>query len=207
MCTKVKNHHTVADWDFSAGTPKSLDATIYVSPPSSLKITGAAVPSLARPALCRIAETQCIAQGEVRTWHRVSDITWPNYLVFRNQAALGSADILNTYLWVIFAAIAYLRVRVAGIEGDIGNVPVSRANNTWEHWRTTYSIGLDPAGDPAIIVKLYREVAAEWVQQGSTLYDTQNRWATSSINRSGIGCAERTGKLYYWDDTEIWGLV
>ena len=207
IATKNPTHHSVVDWDFTAGTCKSLYAPIHVSAPTSLLIqqTNGCT---ARPAiLCRIAETLCIAQGEVRTWHYTWNQTRDFRLPFRNQHALGGADFDNTYYWGITGAWAYLYRVIAGVPVEIGHFAVSFANTTWTHWRTVYWNGADPEENPALAVQLFKEVEGEWVQQGVTLYDTQNQWADSEINRSGIGCWTDATAAHLFDDTEIWGAI
>lgn len=205
---KIKtNHHTVADWDFTAGTAKTLYAPVHVSAPTSLAIY-ISNGSTARPAvLCRIAETLCIAEGEIRTWHYTWNRTRDFRLPFRNQHALGGADYEDTYFWSILGTHAFLYRVIAGDIVQIGDFVVSFANTEWNHWRTVYWNGATPDGDPALCVELYKKVDGEWVQQGETLYDTENQWADSEINRSGIGCWTTAGATQLFDDTEIWGAV
>lgn len=205
---KIKtNHHTVADWDFTPGTHRELSDALCISPPTSLLIRQTNGDT-ARPAiLCRIAETLCIAQGEVRTWHWTWNYTRDFRLPFRNQHPLGGASYSNCYNWRITGAWAYLFRTIADADTLIGQFTVSWPQSEWNHWRTVYWNGADPAGNPALCVQLFREVAGEWVQQGETLYDTQNQWADSEINRSGIGCWTDAAAGHYFDDTEIWGAV
>jgi len=205
---KIKTeHHSVADWDFTPGAGYALNATQFVSPPTSLMVAQYNG-SHQRPAiLCRIAETLCIPQGEVRTWHRTWSRAHPFRLYFRNQHALGGADYENTYYWDIANNLASLHRVVAGGLTPIGNFVVSFANNTWYHWRTVYWNGTTPGGTPTLAVMLFLEVAGEWVQQGVTLYDTDNQWKDSEINRSGLGYYVPAGVGGFFDDTEIWGAV
>lgn len=207
MKRKAIIHHSVVDWDFRTGTVKVLYTDFYVSAPSCLLIYrsngGIDYPAV----LCRIAETLCIAQGEVRTWHRANDRTRSFFLFFRNQHALGGADYENSYLWAITGDWAYLSRYIGGVPVEIGHFAVSWANNEWNHWRTVYWNGKTLAGEDALAVDLYKKVAGEWVQQGETLYDTENQWADSEINRSGIGCWTQYGKVHWFDNTEIWGEV
>jgi hypothetical protein len=86
-----------------------------------------------------------------------------------------------------------------------GDTDVSSVADTWEHWRALYWNGLTPELEEAICVILYKEVAEEWVKQGDTLYDTDNMWKDSEINRSGFHSITANGKSEFWDDTEIWG--
>lgn len=198
--------HTVSDWDFQTGTQKTLDATYYVSSPKSLKLINTAVEPVRPNLLCRIAETLCIPQGELRTWQRSSIRTRDFYLNFRNQAPLGSANASNTYRWSITGDWAYLNRIIADASVNIGYFPVYWLSNVWTHWRTLFWNGANDLGDPALAVELYVEEGGLWVKKGVTLYDTLNQWKDSVINRLGLG-AWVNGANHWFDDTEIWGPV
>ncbi len=203
----VIKHHSVIDWDFTAWTEKSLDPAFYISEPSSLKIISIDVPAVSRLVLCRVPSTQNLPQGEVRTWQRGTSISWSRLLLFRNQWPLGDAYLDNGYFWMLAGNLAYLRYRVLGAESTIGSFAISQTIATWERWRAVWWNDYDGEGTPALASDLYKWVASAWVQQGTTLYDTNNRWKDSAINRAGFGCAARSGYLYWWDDTEIWGPI
>ena len=203
---KVIAHHSVVDWDFTPGTNKILDTDIFVSPPSSLRLGYGAAPEHSH-ILCRVAETLCIAEGEVRTWrlYRTVDVLW--YLTFRNQSALGTADFLNCYRWVGTWKTATLYRYNNGVPTGIGDgFDIEMVAGTWYHLRTIYWNGLNLEGTPALCIELYVEIDGQWVKQGNTLYDTVNEWKDSEINRSGIG-GRNIGYYQNFDDTEIWGPV
>lgn len=201
-------HHTVVDWDYSANITKTLDTTTFVSAPSSLKLTTALAENLLTAILCRIVNTQCIAQGEVRSWFKTNWSYSLYHLLFRNQAALGTSNMTNTYFWLIQWDRAHLYRYVAGVLSDIGIVWFTAITySNWNHFRTIYWNGKNLAGVDALASELYREIAGVWTKLGDTLYDTDNKWKDSAVNRSGIG-----GRLYntvftWADDTEIWGAV
>ncbi|MBA7581336.1 hypothetical protein ES708_23238 [subsurface metagenome] len=203
----LPKHHSVADWDFEAGTAHQLFSEFFYSEPSCLRIyqlNG----STERPSvLCRVPETLVLPQGEVRTYFWTDDLTRDAWLVFRNQHALGGANRDNTYLWSLTSAWAFFNRYEAGAPTLIGTIPIIIAYDGWFHWRTVFWNGTNPAGDPALCVSLYQEVAGDWVQQGATLYDEVNKWADSEINRVGIGCWVSSGTNKYFDDTEIWAPV
>lgn len=198
-------HHTVSDWDITAGVIKVLDTVQKVSPPSSLKLGFQAPPPTIGNILCRIAATQCIAQGEVRTWNRQNYETNVRSMLFRNQSALGTPTILNTYLWSWIWSTASLARYIAGVGVTIGNVSITGwVNNQWNHVRCVYWNGLNELGNPALVTQFFLEIAGAWVQQGATLYDTANQWKDSATNRSGLS-ATVSGYNLWFDDTEIWG--
>ena len=200
-------HKSLVDWDFSAGTEKALDSTIFVSPPSSLRIYSTIYASNLRNVLCRVPATQCIAQGELRTWFRTNNNARAMRLMFRNQAALDSATNENTYA-VKFESLQVSYERwVAGAGTIIGGVAGFIEDDIWYHLRIIYWSGVDLEGTPALNIELYREVDAAWVKQGDTIFDTQDKWKDSEINRSGLHADTYRDRIFYWDDTEIWGAV
>ena len=207
MENKLSAHHSVSDWDFQAGMHHTLTELQFVSAPSSLECFWQAGNPVDSSILCRIAETLVIAEGEVRTWYRTTNRTRPMFIEFRNQHALGGADHDNTYFWSLTGAWAYLNRRIAGIETEIDHFPILMNNDTWYHWRTRFWSGKNPAGADALNTELFLEVDGDWVQQGETLYDTQNQWKDSAINRSGIGGKTDSAPHHFFDDTEIWAPV
>lgn len=207
MKIKTKKHHSVVDWDFTAGTFKVLSAATFVSAPTSLLVWNRNGDTIHPAILCRVAETLCIAQGEVRTWAITWDFSRDFRLTFRNQHTLGGASYSNCYNWRITGAWAHLFRTIADAEVLIGSIALDWPIWVWHHWRTRYWSGKTPGGADALCVELYWEVAGEWVQLGTTLYDTNDQWKDSEINRSGIGLWCDPGKGYYFDDTEIWGTV
>ncbi|MBA7569784.1 hypothetical protein ES708_11525 [subsurface metagenome] len=203
----LPKHHSVADWDFEAGTAYQLFSEFFHSEPSCLRVyqlNG----SEERPSiLCRVPETLVLPQGEVRTFWWTDNLTRDAWLLFRNQHALGGADHDNTYLWSLTGNWATLSRWEAGVSTLIGSFVISITYNGWFHWRTAFWNGTSPDHNPALCVNLYKEVAAEWIQQGETLYDEVNKWADSEINRVGIGCWVSSDTNKYFDDTEIWAPV
>ncbi len=176
-------HHTVADWDFTGGALyRSLSAAFFISAPTSLRLFKAADPQFNETVLCRIAETQVVAQGELRSWYRYP-LVGGRIFTFRNQAALGSANVNNCYLILIVSTTVYLFRFIGGGEVEVGHTPCSSSANTWEHWRVIWYNGYTPAEAEAICVDFYKEVAGKWIKQGSTLYDEANQFKDSAINR------------------------
>jgi hypothetical protein len=201
----VPKHHSVTDWDFQHDALyRSLSPAAYVSFPTSLKFTGPDGNLRSDTILCRIAETQCLAQGEVRTWVR-----WKTYgqypAIFRNQHALGGANLDDCYALTVFTTSWKLYRVIDGGFVLIGETAASSSVETWEHWRTVYWNGLTPDLEEALCVELYKEVDSSWVKQGDTLYDTQNQFKDSEINRSGFDGRFDDTWTPYFDDTEIWG--
>jgi hypothetical protein len=90
-----KKHHSTSDWNFSS-TYYSLDTSIYISEPSSLRFNNSRVYALLKQSVAGGP----IPEGMIETYARFrSGIfdTW--YLfIFRNQAADGLANIANCYM-------------------------------------------------------------------------------------------------------------
>ncbi len=199
-------HHSLTDWDFRSGdTYRSLSSVFFISAPTSLKID---IPGAAdvEAFLCRIPATQCLPQGEVRTWVRRNTPTY-SVALFRNQAPLGSANHDNSYMLTLTYSKARLYRRIAGVSSSRGVTPCYTPINEWIHCTVFWYNGKTPGDVPALCVDLYREIAGEWVKEGETIYDTANTWKDSAINRAGLdGIAQLNFPVYY-DDTEIWGPV
>ncbi len=199
-------HHTLADWDFEHGAEgRSLDASFYISEPTSLKMA-MPVGMLAGSVLCRIPGTLVLPQGEVRTWLRAN---YYNYCpcVFRNQAPLGTSNSLNCYRLATWDAKATLYRIVDGASVYSTTTDCYTPYDEWVHYLVFWYNGKTPGETPALCVDIYVEVAEEWVKQGDTLYDTANAWKDSEINRCGIWPTPFSGYHNWFDDTEIWGPV
>ncbi len=199
-------HHTVADWDFQEGSQyRTLDNAYFISAPTSLKL-GPPPGSWIDTVLCRIPATQCLPQGELRTWLRsTTGIVYP--AAFRNQAPLGTANYQNFYTVRLDGTLCRLYRFIAGVSSIRDGCPAPFSINTWFHYRTFYYNGLTPAEAPALCVDVYQEIDGEWVKFQRTLYDTDNTWEDSEINRSGFLASLAAGTMIWWDDTEIWGPV
>ncbi len=199
-------HHTIADWDFEhGGDYRSLANDFFISPPTSLKYVGAPA-GWWTSVLCRIPDTLCLPEGEMRTWYR-KYAGGHFFIQFRNQSLLGTSELVNCYSLYFSTPNVYLRAFIGGGLHWIDNIPAYQADNEWMHWRVFWYNGFTPAEAPALCVDLYREIAGEWVREGATLYDTNNRWKDEPVNRCGlIPYPQFTWKMWY-DDTEIWGPV
>jgi len=199
-------HHSVVDWDFEHGaTNRSLSNVQFVSPPTSLRFASPSG-SFYSETLCRIPATLCLPQGEFRTWHYANS-TSIMPCVFRNQASLGTSNHLNCYSISLSPTTATLWLIRNGSGSNRDSTSFTTFLNTWQHFRFFWYNGINPSEREALCVDLYREIAGEWVKQGSTLYCTLEYWKESAKNRVGF----RPNPLYpnpvYYDDSEIWGPV
>ncbi|MBA7535023.1 hypothetical protein ES705_27273 [subsurface metagenome] len=200
-------HHSLADWDFQYGAlNRSLSADRFISAPTSLRLKRAAGGAWYDMILCRLPATQCLPQGEVRNWF-YGYLTAYMPCCFRNQAALGSANHNNCYYIYLpgESSILYRTVDGFGTTRDTSTFHVD--SNTWTHVRVFWYNGTTPGDAPALCVDLYRDVAGEWIKEGSTLYDTDNSWKDEPVNRAGFYARIASDHPQYWDDTEIWGPV
>lgn len=207
MENKLPAHHSVSDWDFTAGAHHVLTEALYVSAPSCLEMYWQAGNPLLSTVLCRRADTLVIPQGEVRTWYRTTNVTRPGSLTFRNQHALGGADFDDCYRWDFTGNWAYLYRVIGGVDTKVEQFAIALTQNAWEHLRTRFWSGKDPEGADALNVELFKEVAGDWVQQGDTVYDTEDQFKDSGINRLGVGGKTDSAPHHYFDDTEIWAPV
>ena len=199
-------HHSLADWDIQVSSDGyQFSGDFFVSSPTSIKFTSPLAGGQ-NAILCRTPETQLLPQGEVINWQRS-----PNYTIlgftFRNQSALGTATCQNCYVIRLMFTVARLYRYTAGVLRDIGQWPNTFNKNTWERYRVVWWNGKTPFEVPALCVDLYKEVGGEWVKQDATVYDTDNRWKDSAINRCGLYTGLIATYVCWYDDTQIWGPV
>ncbi len=199
-------HHSIADWDFEHGdTYRFLSDDYYISPPTSLKHY-TAVDWFGDAILCRIPATLVLPQGEVRTWLRKPDGAI-FVAIFRCQTVLGTSNFHNGYGIAIFNNIAMLRREIGDVGTTRDTTPCYMAYNQWIHYRVFWYNGKTPGEQDALCVDIYREIAGEWVKEGETMYDTDNSWKDSELNRCGLVAICEPGWSTWFDDTEIWGPV
>ncbi|MBA7537620.1 hypothetical protein ES705_29889 [subsurface metagenome] len=199
-------HHTLADWDFESGAlRRSLSADYFISAPTSVKITSPGG-TIYESFLCRIPGSLALAQGEWRTWQRFLTASH-RPCIFRNQAALGSSNMLNTYWIGVFGGNINLGRFLAGAGSARDSFSFPTPADVWVHWRFFWYNGLTPGLVEALCVDVYTEIAGEWVSAGPTLYDTANTWKDSGINRCGAWSNPRPPNSVYYDDSEVWGPV
>jgi hypothetical protein len=193
----------LSDWDFKlTGSYRAISALRYVSAPSSL-ILGSGKSQPTQVALSRHPDAQNLPQGELRTWKYFTSVgSIP--LCFRNQTALGGAEINNGYcLNVSGSTWTWYRV-VNNNFATVATFAIAFPINVWEHWRFVWWNGENLSGAASCCLAIYKEVDSAWVLQTDVKYDTANQWATSNINRVGIGAPGNSGMFYWYDDTEIW---
>lgn len=200
-------HHSIEDWDFQQGaTNRSLSATQYVSAPTSLRILQPTSADFHDAILCRHPDTLCLPQGQVINW--VYSYYYSQVVAnFRNQVALGTANYSNCYEVAVLQTTVDLIRFVGGVFSRRDRTTGQGFQNSWHQYRVFWYNGKTPAEVPALCVDVYLNIAAEWVKQGATMYDTANMWKDSAINRTGFRAFSGYNHPQYWDNTEIWGPV
>jgi len=201
-------HHTAAvDWDHRYDV-WSLDDTVYVSEPKSLKWPQSTVAGEERVSLCKHEGTTALNQGRVVTQLRHNSIYGFNMVFFRNQAAVGTATITNTY-WVSFVSqytSVYFFKSVGGTYTLIASKPYGGGftypAGVWRKIRVTW---WETGG--VLYVRLEWWNDSEWVNICDDVYDPDNLWSGSAVNRCGVGAGVTSVGAYicWFDDTEIWG--
>lgn len=200
MDTRKFTHHSITDWDWQGGVAgRSLDPTVFISPPSSLRMYYATTyPQYS--ILCRDLLVRNLPQGEIRMW-RKGHRTDVGPACFRNQNALGTANFSPGYS----IKLGLPNCQILRDITIIGTLPITVVIDVWEHWRVRWYNSEDGAGNPALAIEIYKEVAGAWVSQIGTFYDTQNKYKDSAINRVGFRTHAAFGSAENYDDTEIWG--
>lgn len=197
-------HHTVSDWDRNPDAAWTLDDAYYISAPRSLKLGSLSPTDVLNIWLHRIAGAQCLPQGRIITYHRLTLIGEYPQVFFRNQAPLGSAVDTNTYRFMIERDFWYVDRIVNGIPHRLAIQDLETLALMWHRDRITWWNGESMEGISAITISLEREIDGVWVQQGDWVYDIANQWKDSAVNRCGIGYYQNADKYGWFDDTEIW---
>jgi hypothetical protein len=207
-----KKHHSTSDWDFSS-TNYSLDTSIYISEPSSLRFNSVNIYALLKQSVAGGP----IPEGMIETYARfrsgIASYWWP--FLFRNQAADGLCNINNTYALALSftttgAGQPYDKVRfyyvLNGTLYLIEEKSISPAiyPDTWYLLRCKFWVY-----DGVLMVAFEYFDGSDWVKLCGDFSDANNRWAASGINRVGIGSAwPNTSPYYTWfDNTKIYRRV
>lgn len=187
------------DWDYRYAN-WHLDAVRYITAPSSIGSTSSAQNSI----LSRLAGAQNLPIGGLDSWLYRHGEWWAQPRIgftFRNQNPLGASHINNSYL-VSFSdrPEAFLWRRVGAVMNYIGEWVADWQVTTWKRYMVTWWNGYNEQNHPALVVRLQEWDGAQWVDRGE-LYDTNNEWAESPINRCGIVLGQVMNNA---DDTVIW---
>lgn len=206
-CPLKSNHHSTADWDYSS-IYWTLISAFYVSPPSSLKVWHAASGTQITSILSRADCAQCVPQGRILNNIRTNNFSyaWP-LVIFRNQAALGTANHQNCYYVVFYDAACWTFRQVNNVPTQIGTSSYPGGNlliNTWYLVRVTW--WNDGPINLTIRTEIYRNGA--WETADPEIHDPNNQFKDSEINRAGIGAYCYSGhvstRYTAHDDTSIY---
>lgn len=203
MKTEICSHHSISDFDKTNNAVWRLSDTEFISAPTSLAIGGSECQEEDTPFLCKIADTLDLPEGQLETLHTGIPSGDNSVLYFRNQRANGGSNAENTYSMRIRGLKVEFRVWVAGIFTDLDEIALVTEDDRWYRDRITWWNGLDPHCDPALVIMFERYTGPDWTQIGEWLYDTNNRWKTSGINRCGPGGWQMDDNIIYIDNTRI----
>jgi len=191
-----------SDWDFGSA-PWQLDTSNYVSAPSSLKILST---STLYPILCKYPGTTNISQGQIASYVK-ANYNWGNssapyiYLFFRNQSSVGSTPSgQNSYTIYLIISSITARIYKPGLSLYVNTSLLAYPSDAtqWNKYRLTW--WTDPGG-AGLMVRLEYWDGSQWVKMINDVNEPSNQYASSSINRVGIGAG--SGPAWF-DDTEIW---
>jgi hypothetical protein len=206
-----KKHFSVADWNFYNAN-YTLDTSIYISEPSSLRINDYTNLCLLKQASAGGPIPEGIIESYIRFYSGV--LTWWWVFLFRNQAPDGQANMNNCYGILLdysttgvgvpfdYARFAYMS---GGGMNTIERKPISPLiyPDTWYLLRVKFWVY-----DNVLIVAFEYFNGSEWVKLCGDFSDPNNRWATSSVNRVGLvgGRTQTTYRVWY-DNTRIYRRV
>lgn len=209
----IASHHSVADWDFQPDSWAGLDDYTFISEPTSL-----ACPIKKSTyyqyvwVFLKEALGGNVAHGKICTWLWISHATTstPRFF-FRAQSlpptTAGAQEPDDCYLVLVNQNVCTLYRRINKSNTTVGSHPWDPplTEMTWNKIALTWETVTMPGGDwLAFLVE--QEVDEAW-KQYPLIYDTQNLWATSGVNRVGFriaGTRSTPGKASRVDDTEVW---
>jgi len=184
------------DWDHYNGTAE-LDATTYVSSPSSLKRTATSTPQTLMT-LTKAAAAQALINGRVVSQIRTSSTGHMPAFYFRYQ------DQNNYYVVALYypGPQWYLYKVKAGVRSAIGLrlcVSWTPVINTFYKVRCTFW-----TSEGHLWARLEYWDGSSWIKQGDDISDVANEWPAGG--RVGVGGLDGSAPTFtHHDDTEIWG--
>lgn len=198
-------HHSLSDWDFRSGETYALDNSIYVSSPSSLRITKPGTTGTYASCCCRDSGTLDLPQGRLETYWRASSTGIRPIWVFRNQSSPGTISQTNTY-WVAGVASGVFNCQklVGGSATAIGSWTLAWSANTWYNRRCTWW-----KEAAALLIRFEYWDGSAWQLAGTDLTDSSPAFEGSGTNRVGFGWSSGSTSVYiiYYDDGVIYGPV
>lgn len=196
-------HHSAnVDWDWSHDDYE-LTTEQYVSEPKCLKWQAPTTPW--RQTLCKHAGTTVLNEGRVVSWLRTTIATANPAVMFRNQAAVGTANYLNMYILNFAPNLSQIQLGKfvggsgVGIDSNAFGGGFTFPINTWRKVRVTW---WETGGVMYVRVEWYHDT--EWTNICDELFDADNMWSGETVNRCGLHFGG-AGGVVYADDTEVWG--
>ena len=162
-------------WNFEAEADfgHEISTEEFVSSPSSLKLYAIGrIGTTERAILSTNGGAQALSEGRIvsQLWNSTYSGSWPA-MIFRNQAALGSANLYNCY-FVKFGGIQLVKY-VSGVEDIIGSFDYIMSSGLWYKYRLTWW-----EADDNLNCKLEQwdtsGLPGEWRDEG-TLIDSDNQ--------------------------------
>ncbi len=190
-------HHTWTDWDWSDENWE-LNTGMYVSAPSSLRFTGAAMTLN----LCNLVDSRCLPQGKLVTFFNAYDDIY-GIIHFRNQKAVPDVDFVNCYYVLLEENRIRLYRRVNSADSNLGDWTPLNTRNQWRKWTVTWWLFKEPYEDVDCRIRIRGDVAGVDPLFEETVDDPNNQWAESEVNRCGLAGVNPTWPQNF-DDTEIW---
>lgn len=200
-------------WTFHPSTAFlwMLDNSIYVSPPSSLRLTSSLQYSFFG-LLCNVPATWNLPEGRlVTSFQNPNYYVYPRFL-FRNQsptypehAIAGNAMVpTNTYSGY-FSSMGCHVTKRGGVGPTWSNYwrwPQQLIYNTWYTARISWFNFAN-----GLVVRAEFWDGTQWVALTPDGFDSNPWWSDSAINRVGVGYGRPNfGGYTRFDDTEIWGV-
>ena len=201
--------HSPSDFDKNLGY-WSLDASQYVSAPTSLKMTRAPGYNL-QILILHDSITGVMEQGRIASWCRTPYLGTTRLLcfVFRNMSPDGTAVTYPFYAVCFSQTAAYWRKYTAeNTYTLLGTFPRSGQywimSNEWRCLRLSWWNGYDTSNNPATVCRLETSLDGVW-KTGGDLYDTAQLNKGEAVQRCGVGYTGGETGVYCWcDDTEFW---
>lgn len=193
-------HHSLADWDWQAGLSHTLDNTVKVVDPSSVRLQGALTNNY-YAALCRRSNCQLIPEVQIDTYLRSVDMLESRPIItVSNQAPLGSAAIQNCYFLMFRGDISLVKC-VAGGWVLLQWWAWGAESDTWHRYRFTSWVT-----NGTLNFRIERYDAGEFVWVEPDALDPTPPWLLSPVNRCGVGLYNRALTEDVWfDETYVYG--
>jgi hypothetical protein len=204
---RIKSHHSTSDWNFY--NTWTLDTSVYISAPSSLRLGNSNSLALLKHSVSGLITEGRIVDN-IRFYRSRYTTNYPTY-AFRADAADGGADYASGYCITLkgsnitydapFDLAAFCYGSRASPQVILAqSINPTLAQNTWYKLRVTWWVS---AG--VLMVRLEYFDGTDWIKLCNDWADVNNRYATNSIQRCGVGAAQNYSPTYTWhDDTEIW---